>query len=182
MKKEKSKFLPLLFSGCCFLTLTCRVTNPKEALCPTLEPVPTVTPAIVPTATPTAKPLVRPTQAVKKVEKEPEAVVSEGVWVGGISHYSHAGCLGCSKDQTMANGQKFDENAFTIAFNWLPLNTRVRVTNLDNGASAVATVTDRHGAYNAKHHWRIADLSKGLGIFLGTKTDKSKVKIEVAGE
>lgn len=77
----------------------------------------------------------------------------------------------------MANGQKFDENKMTLAFNWLPLNTKVRVVNPANGQETIATVTDRHGAYRAKYNWRIADLSLGLCRKIGCKTD-SNIKIK----
>lgn len=97
-------------------------------------------------------------------------------WIGKVSYYSHDGCLGCHPEQIMANGQKFDENAMTLAFNHLPLNTRVRVTNMDNGANTLATVTDT-GGFEA--YGRIADLSKGLMQELNATTDRSTIKIEV---
>ncbi len=102
---------------------------------------------------------------------------SKHSWIGGVSYYSQAGCVGCSKNQITASGEPFNENAMTLAFNWLPLRTHVRVTNLDNGTSVVAKVNDRHGAYNARHKWRIADLSLGLARAIGAKTDVSRVKI-----
>lgn len=96
-------------------------------------------------------------------------------WVGKVSHYSRAGCLGCSETLTMANGQPLDDNAMTIAFNWLPLNTQVRLTNLDNGKSVIATVTDT-GGFNSLN--RIADLVPAVANELGTKTDVTNVLIE----
>lgn len=83
-------------------------------------------------------------------------------WVGVASYYSHDGCLGCHPQQLMANGEKFIEDDLTLAFNWLPLGTKVEVTNKEQRWTATAEVTDRHGAYNEKYGWRIADLSKGL--------------------
>lgn len=96
------------------------------------------------------------------------------VSTGKVSFYSKDGCLGCSTNQTMANGQIFDENAMTLAHNQIPLNTKVKVTNLDNGLYAYATVTDR-GGFNK--YSRVADLSKGLYESLGVKTDKSNIEI-----
>lgn len=96
-------------------------------------------------------------------------------WVGKVSHYSRLGCLGCSKNLTMANGETLDDNRMTIAFNWLPLNTSVRVTNLDNGKSVIAIVTDT-GGFNALN--RIADLVPAVANALETKTDVSNVLIE----
>lgn len=85
-------------------------------------------------------------------------------WKGTASYYSVAGCVGCREDLLMANGQKFDEDAMTLAFNWLPLNTEVLVRNVSNGAEIKATVTDT-GGFNELG--RIADLSKGLKEALG---------------
>lgn len=96
-------------------------------------------------------------------------------WTGKVSYYSHDGCLGCGANQITASGEKFDEGDMTLAFNRLPMKTMVLVTNLDTGTSIVAKVNDRGGF---ERHSRIADLSKGLFIALGAKTDITKIKIE----
>lgn len=93
---------------------------------------------------------------------------------GKVSFYSKDGCLGCSTNQTMANGQIFNENAMTLAHNRIPLNTKVKVINQDNGLFAYATVTDRGGF---EKYGRIADLSKGLYEAIGAKTDISNIQI-----
>lgn len=79
-------------------------------------------------------------------------------WRGPATYYSHAGCLGCSRGQIMANGRPFKEMAHTIAFMRTTLGSIVNVTNLDNQQSVLAEVTDRGGfeAYGI-----IADLSLG---------------------
>lgn len=59
--------------------------------------------------------------------------------------------------RTMANGRPMNPNALTTAHPSLPMGTRVRVVNQDNGRSVVLTVTDR-GPY---HGGRILDLSAG---------------------
>lgn len=94
--------------------------------------------------------------------------------VGKVSYYSKDGCLGCSTNQRMANGEIFDETKYTLAHNSIPLNTIVMVKNLDNGKQMTAKVTDRggFGKYN-----RIADLSKALYDDLGVRTDKSIIEI-----
>lgn len=120
--------------------------------------------------TPTATPVERISP-----KKAPDGKQSN-VWTGKVSHYSRAGCLGCSANLTMANGQPLDDEAMTIAFNWLPMNTRVKLTNLDNGKSCEATVTDT-GGFNKLG--RIADLVPAVARALETKTDISQVKIEV---
>lgn len=117
-----------------------------------------------PTPTPTNAP--EPTKQPRKSK----------MWEGKVSYYSHDGCLGCHPQQITASGQPFDENALTLAFNHLPMLTRVKVTNLDNGLNAEAIVNDTGGfeKYN-----RIADLSKALYELLDAQTDQSNIRIEV---
>jgi len=98
---------------------------------------------------------------------------AQRTWKGTASYYSEAGCVGCRADLLMANGQRFDENAMTLAFNWLPLNTKVTVRNASTGISAVATITDT-GGFGALG--RIADLSKGLKEAIGC-TDLCQVEV-----
>jgi len=100
----------------------------------------------------------------------------KGVWIGKVSHYSRAGCLGCSKTLTMANGEPLDDSRLTIAFNKAPLNSRVLVKNLDNGKSVEATVTDTGGFESLG---RIADLTPAVAKALETKTDISTVQIKL---
>jgi rare lipoprotein A len=64
----------------------------------------------------------------------------------------------------------------TIAFNKLPLGSKVRITNLDNGKSVEAIVTDRGGFEKLG---RIADLTPAVRDALNTKTDITQVEIEV---
>ncbi|RKZ28309.1 septal ring lytic transglycosylase RlpA family lipoprotein [bacterium] len=56
-----------------------------------------------------------------------------------------------------ASGEIFDMNGLTAAHRTLPLGTRIRVTNLENGKEVIVTVNDR-GPYVKG---RILDLSKG---------------------
>lgn len=53
----------------------------------------------------------------------------------GVSYYD--------EPQPTASGEPFDPEAFTAAHKTLPFNTRVRVTNLANGASVVVRINDR---------------------------------------
>lgn len=101
-------------------------------------------------------------------------VIKETVYVGMASYYSVDGCVGCRDDQLMANGQKFDENAMTLAFNWLPLGTDVEVYNPSTGEKVIAEITDT-GGFNKLG--RIADLSKGTKDAIGC-TDLCKVEIK----
>lgn len=137
-----------------------------------ISPIPETPVVIAPTytvtPTPTASPT--PTPEVEIIEENNET------WIGKVSHYSRAGCLGCRADLLMRNGEPLDDSRPTIAFNWLPMDTKVKITNLDNGKSIEAIVTDT-GGFNRLG--RIADLTPAVYQFLETKTDVSNVKIEV---
>lgn len=76
----------------------------------------------------------------------------------------------------MANGERFNMHASTIAHRTLPLGTKVVVVNVENGKEVTATVTDR-GPY-AGH--RIADLSRGLASKLDLiKCGVGRVQVKV---
>ncbi len=62
-----------------------------------------------------------------------------------------------------ASGERFDMNALTAAHRTLPMNTRVRVTNLLNGRSVVVRINDR-GPYSKG---RIIDVSLAAARALG---------------
>ena len=124
-----------------------------------------------------------PTPVERSIEKKPPTGNAEAgqsgklqsSWTGKVSHYSRAGCIGCSENLTMANGEPLDDNELTIAFNKAPLGTKLKLTNTDNGKTVIVTVTDRGGfeKYN-----RIADLTPAVAKALGTKTDITNVLFE----
>lgn len=58
--------------------------------------------------------------------------------------------------RSTANGERFDQNAMTAAHRTLPMPSVVRVTNMENGKTAVLKVNDR-GPFKKD---RIIDLSK----------------------
>lgn len=64
-----------------------------------------------------------------------------------------------------ASGERFNQNAMTLASRHLPFGTRVRITNLKTGRSAVARVNDR-GPFKRGY---TADLSKGLARKVGLR-------------
>jgi len=75
-----------------------------------------------------------------------------------------------------ASGEKLTNTAMTAAHRSLPMNTRVRVTNLANGTSVVVRINDR-GPYV---HGRVIDLSPAAASELGMKHDGvAPVRIEV---
>jgi rare lipoprotein A len=68
-----------------------------------------------------------------------------------------------------ANQEIFDQNALTAAHRTLPFNTRVLVTDLDNGRSVVVRVNDR-GPFvknSAGQFTRCIDLSVGSAAAIG---------------
>jgi rare lipoprotein A len=77
-----------------------------------------------------------------------------------------------------AKGERYDKNALTAAHRTLPLNTRVRVTNLDNGRSVIVRINDR-GPFAGD---RIIDLSEKAARALGMAKDGvAHVRIEQIG-
>lgn len=146
-----------------FLSLQGSAQNNKEIISPCPKSGCTV---ITPTASPT--PTITPTP--------------KPMYKGKVSYYSHAGCLGCSENQTMGNGETFDEMASTIAIPCEDViskkhryNTMVLVINEDTGKSIEAKVADCGGfsKYN-----RVADVSKGIYTELAIKTDITNIRIE----
>ena len=75
-----------------------------------------------------------------------------------------------------ANGEIFDMHQLTAAHRSFPFNTKVRVTNIDNGKSCIVRVNDR-GPFKLE---RIMDLSLGAAEALDMmKTGTANVKLEV---
>ena len=79
------------------------------------------------------------------------------------------------RGRTTASGKAFDDSELTAAHRTLPLNSRVRVTNLRTGRSVEVTITDR-GPYT---HGRVIDLSQAAAKKLGmVKRGLVPVRIE----
>lgn len=76
------------------------------------------------------------------------------VLVGRASWYGNE-----HRGGTMANGQPFNPDRYTIACDALPLGTQVLVRH--NGTACVAEVTDRMGRAAKRKHL-VADLSESL--------------------
>lgn len=77
-----------------------------------------------------------------------------------------------------ANGEMYDMNANTAAHKTLPMNTIVRVTNLNNNKSTVVRINDRGPFVDG----RIIDLSFAAGKEVGIdKTGTAPVKLVVLG-
>jgi len=74
--------------------------------------------------------------------------------------------------KTMANGQIYHEYSYVVAYNKLPINTYVRITNPANDRVEIAIVTDR----KAKNG---IDLSLSLYKALGLDVKKGSGKVIV---
>lgn len=94
----------------------------------------------------------------------------------GVASYYGPGFHG----NETASGEIFDERAMTAAHRTLPLGTRVRVTNLENGRSVVVRINDR-GPYGRNYrNGTIIDLSRGAARRLRfLKDGLVRVKVEV---
>lgn len=78
-----------------------------------------------------------------------------------------------------ANGEKFDKDALTAAHRTLPMPSLVRVTNLENGRTAILRVNDR-GPFS---RGRIIDVSHQAARVLGFDgKGTAKVKVELLAD
>lgn len=103
-----------------------------------------------------------------KIDKHYE---DEG-WTGIASWYSREGCIGCSENLHMANGQPLDDNALTVAFNRLPLGSKVLIRNLSNNMIVEATVTDTGGF---ERHGKIIDITPAVRDTINCVNCKVKI-------
>lgn len=113
-----------------------------------------------------------PVQLVEVQPGEPDLDVVQGADQVGIASWygnQHQGRL-------TASGEPFDEGKLTAAHRTLPLDTRLKVTNLENGRSIEVKVNDR-GPYIAG---RMLDLSTLAAKMLGMeKEGLALVRIEI---
>ncbi|MCW5908112.1 MAG: septal ring lytic transglycosylase RlpA family protein [Chitinophagales bacterium] len=77
----------------------------------------------------------------------------------GIASYYHDKFAG----RKTANGERFSQAEYTCAHKSLPFGTKIKVTNLKNGKSAIVRVNDR-GPFKKG---RVVDLSRAVAAELG---------------
>lgn len=124
----------------------------EAPLAPADRPAAPVTPSL-PIATPPARPSARSIGA-------------------GMASWYGPGFYG----NRTANGEVFRPGTLTAAHRTLPFGTKVRVTNLWNGRSAVVRINDR-GPF---HGSRVIDLAHGAASQLGlVASGVAQVKLEV---
>jgi len=90
----------------------------------------------------------------------------------GLASYYHDRFQG----RKTANGERFDQNAYSAAHRTLPFGTEVRVTRVDTGRSVVVTINDR-GPFK---RGRVLDLSRQAARELDIiEQGLGRVKVEV---
>mgnify|MGYP003344271917 FL=1 len=84
-----------------------------------------------------------------------EALLIASLTCGTATYYGHGDGF---DGQTTANGERFDKYGLTVAHPYLPMGTKIRVTNQDNLKQVIVRVNDR-GPYSH------ADLDLSYGAF-----------------
>ena len=93
--------------------------------------------------------------------------------LNGFATYYGKGFAG----KRTASGEIFDPREMVAAHRTLPLGTRVRVTNLENGRSIILRVIDR-GPYSGRRN--IIDVSEGAARRLDfIREGRIRVRVEV---
>ncbi len=117
----------------------------------------------------------------KLVEEFVPNTVAQKVVNSSVVKYSERGTMKASwygprfHGKKTANGEVYDQMAFTAAHKSLPFGTLLKLTNPRNGKSIIVRINDR-GPYIPG---RQLDLSKGAAIQLGVmKYGVSRIKVE----
>ena len=100
---------------------------------------------------------------------------SQNVIYGVASHYGHNDGF---HGKRTANGDIYDQNKFTAAHKTLPLNTRIKVTNLDlrNRPTVILQVNDRGPYIDGRDLDCSTAAAKKLGFF---NQGTANIKIEI---
>ena len=124
--------------------------------------------AVIPAPSPTAPAPLAETQPGQVDLVAAQAAADQ---VGIASWYGRQ-----SAGKVTASGERFDDRKLTAAHRTLPLDTKVKVTNLENGKSVEVKVNDR-GPYIPG---RVLDLSTQAAKELGMEKDGlALVRIEI---
>ena len=112
----------------------------------------------------------------KPVKKVNSTAKSKKILIGISSYYGED-----FHGKLTANGEVYDMYGLTAAHKTLPLNTIVRVTNMENEKSLILRINDR-GPYVKG---RMLDCSYGAALklgFIGNGTTKVKVEVIELGD
>lgn len=119
-----------------------------------------------------ATPAVAPTPLAEQQPGEPDPASAKAADQVGIASWYGTQEQG----RLTANGERFDQRKLTAAHRTLPLDTKVKVTNLENGKTIEVRVNDR-GPYIPG---RVLDLSTQAAKMLGMeKEGLALVRIEI---
>ena len=122
-------------------------------------------PEVIPKHYPESKKPEQPRRMKIKPKVQGETQVGMASWYGIDEHNKKA-----------ASGERFDKNDFTAAHKTLPMDSIVRVTNLENGKDVVVRINDR-GPFVKD---RIIDLSYAAAEQIGMLgPGTASVKVEV---
>jgi rare lipoprotein A len=95
--------------------------------------------------------------------------------VGLASYYSRR-----FDGKETASGETFSNEDMVAAHRKLPMGTRVRVTNLENGESVVVRINDRGASAQNRKEGVIIDVSQAAATKLRMKKDgRVKVRVDV---
>ena len=104
--------------------------------------------------------------------------VQNGPRITGAAHAMSGLASFYSQEQMTASGEAFNKNGMTAAHKTLPLGTTVKVTNLDNGRTAVVRINDR-GPFVGD---RVIDVSEAAADVLGMRTQGvAPVRVDLVG-
>jgi rare lipoprotein A len=154
-----------------------RADRGEQRVAPTVELTPSATPPATPSAVPTsASPSAKPSPSVKPSKTPTQAPKPPA---GGGSVVSTGSCQASfytDEGGRTANGETFHTGDFTAAHKTLPFNTKVRVTNSQNGKSVVVRINDRGPFVSG----RCLDLSPAaFNTISSTSAGVASVKYEV---
>ncbi|MBM0256986.1 septal ring lytic transglycosylase RlpA family protein [Micromonospora sp. 4G55] len=149
-------------------------SSPSATASLTASPSPTVTAS--PKATRSAQAASR--SRTRTATPKPSATTKKAAPKSTVVDSGSCGASFYDEGQMTANGETFNPDALTAAHKTLPFNTRVRVTNPDNGKSVTVRINDRGPFIEG----RCLDLSRAAfetiaSVSLGELT----VKYEVLG-
>ena len=107
------------------------------------------------------------------------AMSSPGPRLMGAPHMMNGVASFYSMDQMTASGEVFNKREMTAAHKTLPMGSKVQVTNLDNGRTAVVRINDR-GPYIAG---RVIDVSEAAADVLGMRSmGVAPVRVDMVGQ
>jgi rare lipoprotein A len=110
---------------------------------PTTSAAPTPTPSTTPQRASRADARSAEASPTPSKKAEPKATTSPKVGADQVTATGSCGASFYDEPQPTANGEQFDPEALTAAHKTWAFDTRVRVTNPENGKSVIVRINDR---------------------------------------